>query len=247
MHTETFGSLGWKPGAWFTLAMAAVSLAFCAPASAQGNLDVQAMVHDTQRVSRSGDQLTLVWWLPEQYWRASMDANKSVSRLQEEKFLSIIRPYNIIAVVDGQVGAMAGVSYLSEDALRKEVSIKDEQGHVYAPLADDQIGPDAKNLLMVLKPIIANLLGALGNNMYFLVFPAQNGNGQFFANPTKNGMLTVDVGAKVFQFRLPLGSFLPPMYDAATGERFPGNYRYSPFSGKALNATPPSKVGSNSQ
>ena len=233
------GVRGW----WLmALALAAAALTFTLPARAQFTPDSQAMIRDTQQMSRSAGELTLVWWLPEQYWRASMANDKAVNPAQAEEILRIIRPYTIIAVVDGSMGAMGGVTYRSEGYLRGNMSIKDAQGHIYAPLGDDQITPDARNLLQVLKPIIANILGPLGQNMYFLVFPAQDASGSFFADPAHKGLLAVDIATKQFQYRLPLGSFLPPMYDPATGERFPGNYLYSPFSGKALTLTPPPKV-----
>lgn len=247
MNSMRCGSSAKWVRVWLCVALAMHGLLLGPLARAQDRPDVAAMIHDTQKMSRSPHQLTLVWWLPEQYWRASMESGKSLSQAQMDQILRIIGSYTIIAVVDARVGAFGGMTYESGEALRKETRISDEQGHTYAPLADDQIGPDVRNLLTVLKPIIANIIGPLGQNMYFLAFPAQNARGRYFADPTKNGMLTVDVGQKSFRYRLPLGSFLPPMYDEVTGERFPGNYRYNPFSGKALSATPPSRVSGNSR
>ena len=242
MDSTTLRTSGKLARRWLGTVLALCALLYGLPTFAQEAPNVPAMIHDTQRMSRSPHDLMLVWWLPEQYWSATMENNKAVSQAQIDQILHIIGPYTIVAVVDARIGALGGMTYQSEDDLRKETRIRDEQGHIYAPLTDDKINPDARNLLLMLKPIIANVIGPLGQNMYFLVFPAQNASGQHFADPTKNGMLTVDVGPKSFQYRLPLGSFLPPMYDALTGERFPGNYRYNPFSGKALSSTPPAKV-----
>ena len=47
-------------------------------------------------------------------------------------------------------------------------------------------------------------------------------------------MLEVTVAEKVFRYRLPLGSVLPPRFDPNTEETFPGNYNYSPFTGAKL-------------
>ena len=247
MDTTKRGNSGKAARRWLGSVLAACALLYGLPAFAQGSPDVPAMIHDTQRMSRSPHHLMLVWWLPEQYWSATMQNDKAVNRAQVDQILRIIGPYTIVAVVDARIGALGGMTYQSEGDLRKETSIRDGQGHVYAPLANDKINPDARNLLLILKPIIANIIGPLGQNMYFLVFPAQNASGQRFADPTGSGMLTVDVGPNSFHYRLPLGSFLPPMYDTLTGERFPGNYRYNPFSGKALSSTPPAEVSGNSQ
>ena len=39
----------------------------------------------------------------------------------------------------------------------------------------------------------------------------------------------------IFIWWIPLGSLLPPKYDSETGEKFPGNYNYNPFTGIRLN------------
>jgi hypothetical protein len=42
------------------------------------------------------------------------------------------------------------------------------------------------------------------------------------------------IGPKIFRYRLPLGSFLDPAVDVKTGETFPGNYHFNPFTGSPL-------------
>ena len=44
----------------------------------------------------------------------------------------------------------------------------------------------------------------------------------------------VRLGKKKYDYRLPLGSVLAPRYDPDTGEQFPGNYFFNPYTGTKL-------------
>jgi hypothetical protein len=200
----------------------------------EATLDIQALIRETQKMSNSPTQLTLVWWLPEQFWQASLAHNPNITHAESDPILKTLRPYTMIVVVDGQVGAFGGITYRSEEAVRANVTVKDAKGQSYGPISEDAIDPSMKNLIQMLKPIVANMAGPLGQNMQFLLFPAEAKDGQPLADPTREGMLDVTVAEMDFKFRLPLGSVLPPKIDPNTEETFPGNYNYNPFTGTKL-------------
>lgn len=214
------------------------------PSFGDGAIDMHAVVQETQQMSQGSGDMTLVWWLPEQFWEASMAQNPDVSRAQVDEFVKTVRPYTMIAVVDGQIGAFAGVTYKSDQVIRSTVFLRDAQGESYAPIAESAINPDTRNLLQMLKPVIANMLGPMGENMHFLLFPAVDKQGRPLADPTKAGAFQVAVGEKTFSYRLPLGSVLPPKFDPGTRERFPGNYNFNPYTGGKLTVTPPAGTAS---
>lgn len=209
------------------------------PVQAASSSELNALVQDTQQMNQEAGNMTLVWWLPEQFWAASMAMNPGITQAQIEELLKIIRPYTMIAVVDGKMGAFGGVTFKSDEVVRSAVLLRDAKGESYAPLPESAISPDAKNLLQMLKPIIGNMLGPMGENMHFLMFPAVDKKGAPLADPLHEGVLQVDVAEKSFRYRLPLGSVLPAKYDAATRERFPGNYNFNPYTGDKLTTTPP--------
>jgi hypothetical protein len=74
----------------------------------------------------------------------------------------------------------------------------------------------------------------MGQNMHFILFPAKDNKGKAIADATKEGSFKVIVGSEEFNFHLPLGSVMSPKYDPKTGEKFPGNYKYNPFTGTEL-------------
>lgn len=87
--------------------------------------------------------------------------------------------------------------------------------------------------------MLAQITGQIGQNMHVLVFKGTDAEGKRLLDPMQPGNFRVMLGEEVFAYRLPLGSMLPPLFDADSGERFPGNYVYSPFTGKKLVASKP--------
>jgi len=63
--------------------------------------------------------------------------------------------------------------------------------------------------------------------------------GQPIADPKRDGSLTVHLNDIALRYRLPLGSVLPPSLDLKTGESFPGNYHFNPYTGGKLVPRPP--------
>src|SRR5215467_4966411 len=58
-----------------------------------GKLDVRDLVRETQKSSQEPGEVTLVWWLPEQFWRASLQQSPNVPPEQVDEFLKTVRPY----------------------------------------------------------------------------------------------------------------------------------------------------------
>lgn len=204
------------------------------PIHAQDDTDLQALAQETQKLYQSSDEVTLVWWLPEAYWQATLSQNPAIGDAQLQQFLSTIRPYTVIAVVAGSIEPFGGIRYESRDVLHDATTIRDPAGTTHAPLADEAVDPGMRNLMDMLRPAIANVLGPLGQNIQFMVFPARNEDGVAIVDPTGSGFFDVTVAEREFSYRLPLGSLLPARFDAETDERFPGNYLYNPFTGSEL-------------
>ena len=53
-------------------------------------------------------------------------------------------------------------------------------------------------------------------------------------DPRKKGSFNYKVGAETYHWRLPLGSLLEPKKDDSTGDEFPGDFLYNPYTGKKL-------------
>ena len=74
--------------------------------------------------------------------------------------------------------------------------------------------------------------------MEIMLVPATNKAGARIADATKDGSFSVHVNDLSFRYHLPLGSILPPAVDPRSGDTFPGNYHFNPFTGDKLGPAP---------
>ncbi len=197
-------------------------------------VDINALTQETQRMARKSDELSLAWWIPEEFWRASFSESPEITAAQAEEFLKVLRPYFVLVIVDGTIGTMGGVTYKSEASVRENTQLVDSAGARYRPLGEDQIGPDTRNLLQMLKPVLSNMLGPLGQNMHFLLFNAKNNKGTMIAEARKEGSFTVRSGSNEYKWRLPLGSLIPQKTCPVDGEKMNGAWIYCPWHGVKL-------------
>ncbi|MGO8836709.1 MAG: hypothetical protein ACLQAH_08125 [Limisphaerales bacterium] len=200
----------------------------------ENNPDQQSVIRETQQMSHQENKLTIVWWVPEQFWRISFAANHKLTEEQINGFIKTVKPYTLVAVVKGEFGSFGGVTYESETAIRSKLFLIDSEGNQYSPLDSEEISADMQNFLGMMKPLFANMLGAMGKNFGFYIFPAKGKNGKSIADPEKEGHFSIQLGEEKFKWRLPLGSLLPPKTCPKCGEKLSGSYKYCPFDGTSL-------------
>jgi hypothetical protein len=219
--------------------MIAILFGWMAVCIAQGikdltKVDINALTQETQKMSQKADEMTLVWWIPNEYWEVSFAQDPKTNYAQAKEVLKILRPYTILLVVDGKMGSFGGVAYEPEESIRAAISIKDARGIFYLPLKKEEIDSDTKNFLSMMKPVFANMLGPMGQNMHFFLFPARNNKGQLIVDVSRQGAFSVKLGEREFKWRLPLGSLLPPKICPTCGERLSGAYKFCPWDGTKL-------------
>ncbi len=197
-------------------------------------VDINALVGETQKMSQSADEMTLLWWTPEEFWRVSFEQNPNMTAAQSEEFIKFLRPYTVIMAIDGKIGAFGGVTYKPEATIKNSIQIIDSQGTYYRPLGDEKIDADTKNLLSMMKPVFVNMLGPMGQNMHFFLFPSLNEKGRKIADAKREGTFSVKLDKREFKWRLPLGSLLPPKVCPVDGEKMSGAWKYCPWHGVEL-------------
>lgn len=209
-------------------------------AMAEG-LDIQKLAQDTQRFRQDKSQMDMIWWIPSEYWQAVFKANPVNTPEQQAEFIRVVDEYLVLSVLEGTIGPFGGISGTPKEQLIAKTYVLAD-GHKLKPLAEAELSNDARNFFQMMKPMIANMLGQMGQGMEFVVFKGKDAKGQKYIRPDEKGFLTVFLGSKEFKYRLPLGCFLPPKYDPDTGEEFPGDYVFSPFTGTKLQMTKPNKT-----
>ena len=197
-------------------------------------VNLNELVSETQKGSQKPDEITLIWWIPEEFWRESFAQDNSITSDGAEEFIKILRPYTLVALVDGKMGTFGGITYRSEADVRKILQIKDRYGTYYSPLGKDKIDSDTSNFLAMMKPMIANILGPMGQNMNFFVFPARDNKGQKIVEAKKKGTFSIKLGENEYRWRLPLSSLLPPKICPRCKEIGSGAWNFCPWCGTEL-------------
>ena len=208
-------------------------LSFAAVAQTR-KVDIDALITETQKSTTVKDEMTIVWWIPLEFWEATL-AGENMPKAQIDEVLGILRPYVIVAVVDGKINQAGKVAYRSEAAITRDIRIVSSGNPDQAALPSDKIGLGMTTLLNTMKPIVSNILGSLGENLHFVVFSSSDPNGVPLVDARKPGTFAVRLEAgRTFTWRLPLASLSPPKTCPIDGEKLPANWRFCPFHGAEL-------------
>jgi hypothetical protein len=201
-------------------------------------IDQGKFTQELQRTKNDKDSFQMVWWIPTEFWQASFENVPSMTEEQKDKFYETVNPYIVICVADVKTTMFGNFLPCPKEEILSHLSVKVNGGKALKPLQESEISGDAKNLFAMMKPVLANGLGQFGKGMEFVCFDGLDADGNRLLDPKGDGKLTVKLNDSVYKWRLPLGSLLPPKYDSQTGDEFPGNFLYSPFTGAKLTECP---------
>ena len=163
-----------------------------------------------------------------------MKGNPALTAEGRAQVLAPLADYALFGVMRAKVGPAGLTDVQPKAELLKNLKLE-VNGKAVQPLAPEAISPGAQMLLSTLKPAMAAMGGAAMQGMEFVVFPAK-ADGQPLIEALQPGTVQVAFYDQTYRFRTPLGSLLPVKVDAKTGEEFPGNYSFNPFTGEKLNA-----------
>lgn len=192
----------------------------------------QKLCNETQQVFQDSNQLVIVWWMPTEFWRAAIKDVPQLPGSEKEKIEGILDRYVVFSVIAADIGPIGGINPRPRKQVVENSELK-VGGKVIPKLDPSEISGDAQNFFGAMKPMLANMLGQFGQSMEFL-FYSSNIDGERLINPSEAGAFSYSVFGKRFDWRLPLGSLLPPKIDPETSEEFPGDFIYNPYTGKKL-------------
>jgi hypothetical protein len=212
----------------FPISLALMLLSPISPVQA----GVAEILRDTQRTTQANGDITMVMWMPQQFWEESMKGNPALTAEGRAQVLAPLADYALFGVMRAKVGAGGLTDIQPKAELIKNLKLE-LNGKVVQPVAPESIAPGAQMLLSTLKPAMAAMGGAAMQGMEFVVFPAK-ADGKPHIDAMQAGTLQVTLYDQTYRWRTPLGSLLPVKIDAKTGEEFPGNYSFNPFTGDKL-------------
>ncbi|MGJ8655325.1 MAG: hypothetical protein ACSHX6_02655 [Akkermansiaceae bacterium] len=194
--------------------------------------DMQKLVQDTQRMTQEGSKMNLIWWIPSQFWEVALSEDPNLTDNQKKEFVALLDDYSAFVVVKMNTAGLAGMTFENRESILKNVTLKVD-GKEIAPIPNDELNPQAQGFYAMMKPMMGQMLGQFGKGMEFIIYPNKK-DGKYILNPKEEGSFTYTCFEQNHEWRLPLGSLLPPVWDSNTKETFPGNYKFNPFTGSKL-------------
>jgi hypothetical protein len=194
--------------------------------------DVRGFITETQQSSTVAQQLTMVWWIPAEFWDVSLAGNPNVTPDTAAQVHAAFQDYQVFALLRANTG-LQGLSNVASKADLLSNGRLEVDGKMITPIDPDKVPAAVQTILGAMKPLLAGMLGQMGQSIELVVYPATS-DGRRVTDPMKPGSFQFTLYDQTFHWRLPLASLLPKKIDRKSKEEFPGNYDYNPFTGDKL-------------
>lgn len=187
---------------------------------------------ETYKIVQKGSIVDMVWWIPSEYWKESFKQANQITEQRKEYFIKIMDEYSLFAVFHIDLNGINGIAKANRQKIIQNVELEVKK-EIIPILGPNEISTEASDFLHMMKPIISKMSGQVGQAFEFLAYPNKR-NGTKIIEPLEKGSFKYTSFGNVFRWRLPLASLLPPVHDQETGEEFPGNFIYNPFTGEKM-------------
>jgi hypothetical protein len=202
-------------------------------------VDTGSMARDAQTnpTGAGEDHISLAWWIPKEYWEAVMSRDNVTPAESKKELLKILSSVSLLAVVQGDVSEGTFDFYSKEEVDKNlRITFSGESGKKKLMIKDD-IEPGLRDLLEVLKPILAGAMGNMGQNMHFYVIDDRSPRGRV-VDPYAEGIIEVELASRDNQvldgkIELPINSLFVPR-KCPNGKEAHISWKYCPWTGEKL-------------
>ena len=188
-----------------------------------------AFLTEIQYSSDNPDAIEMVFWLPTKFWEISVAQDASLTYDDFVAIKELLENYELFAVVDGEIGYFGGVTYKTAEETLKGLSIF-YQGEKLKIVDPKELSSDLIAFTSMMKPMMANMMGPMGENMHFIFMSRSSGNIDPYAED--NFLLELDDFKR--EVDLPLESLLEEKECPKDGKLHSGKWTYCPFHGVKL-------------
>ncbi len=215
-------------------AMTAAWPAATAERRATSEVSIDALIRETQSPVSTPHRLDLVWYVPVEFWQVAM-SGPSVNPAQRDALISAIDSTFIIITVQADVSPLGAFDYFD---VKPQAIYRAASGATEAlePLAE--LPPQMAAMIGVLKPIMSQALGALGQNISYYVYSDQE-DGARRVSPYVQGAIEVAMSGRdgvvrsQHRIELPLDTLHMPRL-CANGKPAHISWTHCPWDGAKL-------------
>jgi|GEM_PF-1084720 len=175
-------------------------------ANEDSQIDASIALKDTLKTIEGTDRSTIAWWIPGSAWKELITSDESLKEQSTSINLDALEDYDVFMVID-LVKEEDGYRFSSAAELEGAVELRDSAGHVWEPLSEREISSDAAELLQLVKPYMAQMIGLDdASNMHLLLFQSGNPDGEQFLDENSAGFAVLTVNQLDIQWTLPFGA-----------------------------------------
>jgi len=202
--------------------------------NSQSTNTADKLLEEIQKLKQTDKNLTLVWWIPTEYWRIAVQ-DKNITESKHMEYLeNLLNDYTIVAAGDYSLDSNDGVVEFKVNSVTNNVTFYGLNGDVISPLEDSEINGQLLTLVNnTLKPLFIQMLGKMGSGLEFFIYNNRK-NGTRIINPNQSGSFKIDVKGEVFKWDLPLVSLMKEKVCPVDQAQMQGNWMYCPFHGSKL-------------
>ncbi len=204
------------------------------------DVSVDEMTSETQLCIEPSDGMNMTWYVPLEFWKASLAQDKSVSPADAHTMIEALRPYNIVLCVRADINSLGTFKFHTKKQVTKAliVTYAKADGTDIPLQRVTNLSDDASMVLSVMRPILTNAMGKLGQNMHFFVYSNKDKSGKVIVDPTQQGALKISLAKTPHEaggtgrIELPLNCLFVPRKHC--GKSMHVSWNYCPFCGKKL-------------
>lgn len=196
------------------------------------NVVLDDLMTETQFSSDNPDKMEMIWYMPSSFWEISMLQDPSMSEKDVQDMVDLTKGYELIAVVQGNIGTFGGITYEPLDKIRSEIEVT-YSGEKLQLLETTSYSPDLNSFLSMMKPMLVNMFGPMGENMHFMVFNSEDKD-LLPINLTSDNDFKISIEGFSKDLDLPLSSLLMEKKCPVDSKLHSGKWDYCPYHGKKL-------------
>ena len=224
------------------LLIGALSLAYCAHAIERKpilQVDVNALTTETQVMAGGANSIDVVWWIPVEFWEATLRQSGDVPESQVDQMLGVLQNHTVLGVVQADISPFGAFRFFDKDKVMGGLKVQaiDAAGKLQTISHTEPVDPDMRLLLDQMRPVLAQAMGNLGENFYFFPLPAFDDEGERISSPYESGRLLVTLqrgeAHSSLEIEMPIDSLFVPRI-CPNGKPAHVSWAYCPWSGKKL-------------